>query len=108
SVVAKQRLAAVEERAVVAAPERPLSQAVRRVLVLNVLRGQTQSALLRLDIDRQVAGCGAVILLVFSGHEVHEMRLVVAPRPAPALRQPDIETQEHGVGRREQMAYPGG
>ena len=86
----KSVFVAVVDLAVVAALERPLRQAVRRVLVLDVLGGEPQLAVQRLDVERQMAGRRAVQLAVLGGHEVRsgadDSSGRVQPQPFDSLR----------------------
>ena len=103
-VVGEQHVLAVVERAVVAAAEGALGQPVRLVLILDVLGRQAQLALLRLDVDGQVAGGRAVVLVVLGGQEVHQVGMIRAAGPAPPRRELDVKPHVDGVRRLEQPA----
>ena len=83
-VVLEQHFLAVVELPVVAAPERPLGQAVGHVLVLDVLGSQPQFAADRFDVEREVAGSGTMPLRILRGHEVRQMRDGSSGRSSPS------------------------
>lgn len=97
-VVFEERFDAVVEFAVVAAFERSLGESMRRVLVLDVLCGETQSAIHRLDVEREMTRRRTMPLAVLRGHEVREMRVIVPSAPVPALREFQVVTNEELVG----------
>ena len=82
-VVGEQHVLAVVERAVVAAAEGALGQPVRPVLILDVLGRQAQLALLRFDVEGQMAGGRAVVFVVLGGQQVHQVGMIRAAGPSP-------------------------
>ncbi len=97
--VVEQDVPAVEQLPIVPTPQRSLGQAVWHVSVLDVLSSQPQLAVNRLDVERQMAGGGTVILVVFAGHEVEQVRTVGLVRPRPVRRELQVEPQLTGSPR---------
>ena len=103
-VVCEHFVFAIVHPAVVAAFEFALSQAVRFVLILDILRGQAQLAVPGLDVNGQMRRRGTREFAVFRGQEMHQVRMIRAPGPFPAFGEPHMEANVDRLRGFEQTA----